>query len=190
LPEKVVVRPAFCLMLCLSVLLLPVRLVVAWSAAAAIHEMGHVLALMLMRIPIRVLTIDYQGAQIKTGHMSKSAELICALAGPCFGLMCLLFANITPYLAICGFIQSVYNLLPFHSHDGERVLRTALLLILPGQTAVMILKCVSISVAVFLSAMGMYLWIVCDLGFSVFLLLAFPVLKSLWQKYLANRRNK
>ena len=183
------IRPAFCISLCISLLFLPIHLIVVWCTAAAIHELGHIFAMRLMKIRILRMTIDFGGTKIVSGYMHPTAEWVCAIAGPCLGLMCLCFAKTAPLLAICAFVQNAYNLLPFQNHDGERVLRIVLSMLLPHKAAEGVIKGICSGVALSLFAIGIYLWRIQDLGFSVFLLFVFPLLKLGCQKYLANRRN-
>ena len=48
------------------------------------------------------------------------AELVCVLAGPAASLLLLLLVRPFPRLALCGFVQGVYNLLPLGRLDGAR----------------------------------------------------------------------
>lgn len=184
------IRPAFCVGLCFSAFLLPIQWIAAWFTAAAIHELGHLLALKILKIPVLRFTFDLSGAQIETGCIEPFAECFCALAGPMLGLCCLLLSRFAPYLAICGFVHSVYNLLPFPEHDGGRVLRVAIAYLVKSDIADYIYCSILILVSVVLIVLGLYLWTTLKLGFISFVLMLTPIMKYLLLKTLANRQNK
>ena len=64
--------------------------------------------------------------------MSGGREVVCILAGPLGGLSLLLLCRRFPRVAICGMLQSVYNVLPIYPLDGGRALR-GILGRLPGE---------------------------------------------------------
>ena len=159
MPNSLRVRPAFCIALCLSVFLVPIRWVLAWFLAAVIHELGHLIALRIYKVPVLRITCDLPGAQ--------------------FGFICLFLSRYAPYLAICSFIQSIYNLLPFQGLDGERALRAGLSFLFLQDKADKLLKWIRYMTALLLLILGFRLWLIKDLGFAVFVLIIFPLLKVL-----------
>ena len=58
--------------------------------------------------------------------MTGLAGFVIALAGPFGGLVLLLTARWLPRLAICGLMQSVFNLLPISPLDGSRAVSAML----------------------------------------------------------------
>ena len=108
--------------------LFPLPWVGASYLAAVIHEMGHLTALWMDDIPVWRIRIGASGAKLDTAPLSPRQELICALAGPAFGLILCLFFRWMPRTALCAAVQTCYNLLPFPSMDGGRALRCAGLL--------------------------------------------------------------
>ena len=171
LSKRFCVHPAFCIGLCVSLFVLPVQWVAAWFAAAAIHELGHLLALRLLRVPILRIVLRLNGIYIDTGYMTAASELLSALAGPAFGLMCLCLSSRTPYLAVCAFAQNAFNLLPFPDFDGGRILLNLLILISPDRAEPVYRWIVNI-VSVILPLLGIILWICVDIGPLIFLLCA------------------
>lgn len=123
----------FVIGLALAVLLIPIKWLLAWVIATAVHEGFHLLALRLFRCRIHHVKLGFGGAQIETETDSDLAEVVCAAAGPIGSLFLLLLVRWLPAVAICGFIQGIYNLLPLYPMDGGRVAKLLLKKLLPGQ---------------------------------------------------------
>lgn len=113
--------------LVLMILLLPMRWIVAAAIAAALHELGHCGALRLFGGSLHRIKIGISGAVLEASGLTPGAEIICLLAGPLAGLFPLMVARIFPTIAICGLVQSAYNLLPVYPLDGGKILRLFIL---------------------------------------------------------------
>ncbi len=120
-----------CIIGALMVLLLPLPLLAAAMAAAAVHECCHIIALTLCRVQILDVTIRSGGAEIRTAPIMPAKELLCAAAGPVGSFLCLLLRRQLPLLSLCGLIQGFYNLLPIYPMDGGRMLRAVAALLFP-----------------------------------------------------------
>lgn len=129
-------------------LLVPLRWALAWITAALWHELFHCLALLLCGRRVYGISIGICGAQIYTDNLRDLETFVCALAGPVGGLTLLLFSAIFPRLALCGLLQSIFNLLPVYPLDGGRVLRGITAALLPEKWANRI--CVAVETAVFI----------------------------------------
>lgn len=117
----------FCLLLACAILLLPLKLVIAWIFAVAVHETFHYLALRMCRVQIRGLRITARGVIMETEPLDGFKGFFCALAGPIGGFLLIFLRRQMPYAAICGFLQSCYNLIPIQPQDGGRALHYLLL---------------------------------------------------------------
>lgn len=120
------IRPDACIVLAVSVLVIPGKLLVAWVLAAIIHEISHCIAIKAMRVEITYVQIGAFGAQIHTGPLDGFQELICAIAGPVGSLLITVFYRHFPTLALCGLLQAAFNLLPIYPLDGGRALFSGL----------------------------------------------------------------
>ena len=176
--NRINILPSFCVGCCIGLLVLPIHWVIAWFTAVLIHEAGHLLALKLLHVSIQRITLGLNGARIETGYISSQSEIISALAGPAAGLCCLLVSRIVPLLAMFGFFQSIYNLLPIPEFDGGRVLRAVLYRILPQHKADYINQLILIILSVSLVIAGVYFWYVYNLGPVVLMICIFPIIKS------------
>ena len=114
--------PAFCIILAIMLLMLPLKWLLTAMVAAAYHEFFHFLAIHLCHGDIHKLNITTGGAKLSISSLSPTRELICALAGPLGGLSLLFFAQWIPRIAVCAAFQSLYNLLPIYPLDGGRAL--------------------------------------------------------------------
>lgn len=97
----------------------------AWGLGAllaiAVHELGHLLAIMLCGGKICSVRLMPLGIEILTMPMGHGREALCAMAGPAASFSLLLVAEFFPEAAICAFAQGVYNLFPIYPLDGGRI---------------------------------------------------------------------
>lgn len=112
----------FWVVMALELLLFPVRFLTGMLLAAAVHELGHLIAIRLTGGRVSKIELHAGGARILTEPMEPGQELLCAMAGPAAGLLTVLAWRVFPELAAAGLIQSVFNLLPLGQLDGSRIL--------------------------------------------------------------------
>lgn len=117
---KLTVSPQLYLCGAIVLLIFPIKWICAWLAAAFVHELFHYIALLVCDTQILNIELGVGGAKMHTGSISGTAELICALAGPIGSLLLLAISRWFPYVAVCGFLQGMYNLLPLFPLDGGR----------------------------------------------------------------------
>ena len=117
--------------------------------AAALHEVGHLIAAKGMHIPIGAMRFDLLGARIdvKGRILSYGEEWLLCVAGP---LSSLVFSLIGSFfwshtkLAItfscASLLLGLLNLLPIQTFDGGRMLECALLFFTTPQKAGSIMR--------------------------------------------------
>lgn len=144
----------FYLYLAILLLLVPFRWVLAMGISVGIHELGHIVAISFMKIPVLQVSLKALRIQIHTQSMTPSQELICAAAGPLAGSMLILLAKWLPATSVCAAIHCMYNLLPLYPSDGGRVLRSVLRLWVQESTAAFIERTVRSIVLLTLLGIG------------------------------------
>lgn len=127
--RRIEVTPGFCILWALLLLTLPLRLLMAAAAAAVFHELCHVAAVRLLGGEILFLKIGAGGMVMDTTPFSAWQELVCALAGPGGSFLLTVLGAHFPYLALWGFFQGCFNLLPIFPLDGGRALRCVVVLV-------------------------------------------------------------
>ncbi len=101
----------------------------AFAASLLLHEVGHMLAAILLRVPVREFGLCLCGAYNRRAHAGcRRDEVLISAAGPLMNLLFVLpllyLSVIGTKLALCNLSLCVVNLLPLPSSDGLRILRT------------------------------------------------------------------
>jgi Zn-dependent protease len=122
---------ALCVLLGIRISGLRLGLAVGAGLAVSLllHEMGHMLAAIMLRVPVREFGLCLRGAYNRRAYAGRRrAEVLISAAGPLMNLLlvlpCLYLPVIGTKLAFCNLLICVVNLLPLPSSDGMRILRT------------------------------------------------------------------
>lgn len=103
------------------VMLVPLGWIAGAAAAAGVHELGHLIVLWMLDVPVYGIELGLSGAVIRTGPLEQREELWSALAGPMAGAMVCLFWRWCPEAAVCAAVQTLFNLMPLYPLDGGRL---------------------------------------------------------------------
>ena len=114
-------QPGYLLFIAISIMLLPLKVIFAWMVASFVHELGHILCIVLMKKDIYSIRLSASGAIIQTDRLANWQEWIAALSGPLAGILLLPLTKYMPMTAMFALFQSVYNLMPIYPMDGGRV---------------------------------------------------------------------
>ena len=125
-------RPGFVALVCLLYYISPAQWFWPFVLLMAVHELGHILVLLCLHIPVEQLQLGALGAQLRTGEMHGVQELWCALAGPAVNLLLFfLLLRPLPRWAMLSALLAAFNLLPVYPLDGGRIVRIVLRRLLP-----------------------------------------------------------
>ncbi len=122
--------------------------------AAAVHELGHFLALRLCKCRLRCLRLGLAGLEMDYAPRQEGLRsLLCAAAGPALGGLyalcaCVLGGDFWLISGAASFLLTVFNLLPILPLDGGRVLRA----LLPERAALRFSRCAALA----LTGAGVY----------------------------------
>lgn len=169
-PVSVTVIPNTYIYLVLLLFLIPGNWLIAWLTALSVHEFCHWAAVKACSGRIYEIMIGIGGVKMRCSTMSNAKQLFCILSGPFGGLLLVLLSRWLPRTALCSWILSMYNLLPFSFLDGGKSLE-----ILFGKGIVTIVERVFL---VFLSITALYAAISLEFGFLPLMIIAGLWLKS------------
>lgn len=124
------VTPSFCLVLTVASICDRSGFFPYMLFTISVHEMGHLLMMLVLGCPVQQLSFRAFGIEIK-GELPTDRR--CAqimLAGPCANLLTVFFLlpfaqngnNIAVNLFTCSFLLGIFHLLPLNGLDGAAAL--------------------------------------------------------------------
>lgn len=169
------------LILALMLVFQPVGIVLPSLGAAVLHESGHMLAALVLGVPLRSLDVGLFGASLKVrgSLISYPKEFLLCAAGPAMNFVCAaavcILSEHRGYYTECGewfasvsLMLGILNLMPAEGFDGGRMLSVAVSSIFGPRAAAR-----TISMTSFISIVA--LWML-----SVYLLLRYGTSLSLF----------
>ena len=126
--------------------------------SVGVHELGHLLTLRYLHVPVKSIQGTLSGFEIRTDPLSYRQEILVAASGPGMNLiLCLLTKETCPIMAIINTVLLLYNLLPIYPLDGGRILRSSLFANLIPPHAERIEQCCSLTVFICIFLGSVYL---------------------------------
>ncbi len=146
-------------------------------AAALLHELGHLLAARLLKIPLGQLRLDFLGARMEVrGRMlSYGEEWLLAAAGPMISLLAA--AGAAPLWSLseaarsfscASLVLGLLNLLPIRTFDGGRMLECGLSAFLSERWVQALMRLCSLLFLLLLWACAVYFLLRAGDGLSLF----------------------
>jgi len=112
-------------------LIIPLDWLIAAVLAAIFHEICHLAAILFCDGAIESIVVGLGGTEIIACLNGKRKEFIAILSGPLGSFLLVGLCHTFPKLAICAFIQGLFNLLPILPLDGGRMAQCILLCFWP-----------------------------------------------------------
>lgn len=128
--RRIELTPGFPVFLLLLRCALPSDAFGAFLAAMAVHELAHVMVILLLGGRVEGFRLGFAQLTLRTGFLSRRAELFGTAAGPAVSLLCALFGRAVPRFAAASLLLGLFNLLPLRPLDGGRLLYALLSLCL------------------------------------------------------------
>lgn len=116
------IEPGAYLFLALLLLTIPLNWLLAAVLAGVLHELAHIMMILLFGGKIHAMEIGIAGARLDSALDSVWKSFFSILAGPVCSLLLFFTYRIFLRLALCALIQGIWNLLPVYPLDGGRML--------------------------------------------------------------------
>lgn len=140
---RITVHPSLIVWLSILIYLQP-GLSLGFLWAAAIHELGHVIALYLLQKPPTHLTLHGLGASMEIPALGYGQAVFAYAAGPAASLLLGLYGRLFPVTGILSLCLGLFNLLPICGLDGSGILENLLCLRLSQDAAQRIVRLISL----------------------------------------------
>ena len=118
---------------------------------SSLHELGHVVTLLLVGGSVDEITLSYYGIGMRHSSRLTPIKESFFLSGGIIVNLLFYFLSVEREV---NFALAFINALPLYPLDGGRLLKSALCAVIPVKTADIILLTISITINVFLIAMA------------------------------------
>ena len=152
---------------------------IAALIAALLHELGHIIAAKVCKIPLKELRLGIFGAALKisTSFISYKQEIILSLSGPLVNLLCaipllIFFKEPSEFCRLfiaTSLFLGILNLLPITDFDGGRILYCLISYKFSPQCALKAIKISSFTLVFILWTLSVYLLIKLASSLSLFI---------------------
>ena len=110
-------------------------------ASLFLHEAGHMIAAISLKVPVREFGLRLGGTYVKRARSTRRRdEILIAASGPLMNLLLVVPFLFVPrfgiQLATCNLVLGFVNLLPLPSSDGLRILRNLMSVVGYGEGTV------------------------------------------------------
>ncbi len=169
------------LIFCIMIVFQPVGVVFPSLAGAVLHESGHMIAAVLLRVPLRSLDIGTFGASLKVrgSLISYPKEFLLCAAGPAMNflsaIIAIIFSEHRGYYSECGewfiavsIMLGFLNLIPAEGFDGGRMLAVVTSSVFGPHVSAKVIAFTTFSSIVLLWMVSIYLLIRYGTSLSLF----------------------
>ena len=149
--------------------------------AIFLHELGHIFAMILLSCRVLKIRLIPSSVQIvKDSSKGYGKDCLIAFAGPFVNLcLFLFFKHRFENFALINFAVGAYNLLPFKGLDGGTICYSVLCKLFDINKVAVILKYLTITVAVILIIGASMLWLFEKGNISLLIISAYLLVTSL-----------
>lgn len=158
--------------------------VFAIFSASALHELGHIAAIRLMKGKILGISIRPFGAVINRGEnlTSYKGDVIISLAGPFVNVVCFLICLLCKRLgafASASLILAMINLIPSKPLDGYCAIRAACLSLFSPSVSERICRVLSMVILSFIWVFAVYMIIYANFNIYLLIMVTFLMCETL-----------
>lgn len=156
--------------------------------AAGMHEMGHILAMVLFSVDIRSITLTPLGLEIDTKGMYKSffEEMVITLSGCAVNFITFAFTygfgGLISVFGVTSLLLGIMNILPIRCLDGGEALYTGVSIFCMPDRAERISRAVSFVTLIIMWVPATYIFLMSGYNYSLFIMSVWLFGKIFYEK--------